>query len=201
MPLVVGCAAGLATVLGVFEYTGGRFDGYFNRSEEDEFERKTRLRENRRRPIEETIRDVGEGRGRFLRHYSYGRPDRRLDKLTLLQVSALLGMKRGGERGSRRSTASRSIPSKRQLIKTRTTFLHQSSHFVNITVPGRCKGSLRLFSRQFEFSCSPRPKVPPHGAYEHAGADFSEVCSLPIFIPSSPWPWALIPSPECMMRS
>ncbi|KEZ42873.1 NADH:ubiquinone reductase (H(+)-translocating) [Scedosporium apiospermum] len=63
MPLVVGCAAGLATVLGVFEYTGGRFDGYFNRSEEDEFERKTRLRENRRRPIEETIRDVGEGRG------------------------------------------------------------------------------------------------------------------------------------------
>ncbi|PKS13000.1 hypothetical protein jhhlp_000341 [Lomentospora prolificans] len=63
-PVIVGCGAGLAALLGVFEYTGGRFDGYYTRrSEEDEFERKQRLRENRRRPIEETIRDVGEGRG------------------------------------------------------------------------------------------------------------------------------------------
>ncbi|CAI4219584.1 unnamed protein product [Parascedosporium putredinis] len=64
LPIVVGCGAGLAALLGVFEYTGGRFDGYYNRRpEEDEFDRKQRLRENRRRPIEETIRDVGEGRG------------------------------------------------------------------------------------------------------------------------------------------
>ena len=34
----------------------------------DEYERKEYLRNNRRRPIEETIADVGEGRGTTLRH-------------------------------------------------------------------------------------------------------------------------------------
>ena len=36
MPTILGCSAGLALILGVFEYTGGRFDGYYNRREEDD---------------------------------------------------------------------------------------------------------------------------------------------------------------------
>ncbi|SPO05206.1 related to NADH-ubiquinone oxidoreductase 21.3 kDa subunit [Cephalotrichum gorgonifer] len=63
MPKVVGAGAGLAIVLGVFEYTGGRFDGYLNRREEDAFDRRQRMLTQRRRPLEETIADVGEGRG------------------------------------------------------------------------------------------------------------------------------------------
>ncbi len=47
-----------------FDYTGGSLRG--TRTEVpgmDEYERKEYLRKNRRRPIDETIADVGEGRG------------------------------------------------------------------------------------------------------------------------------------------
>ncbi|KAL2107888.1 hypothetical protein VUR80DRAFT_4515 [Thermomyces stellatus] len=63
MPAVLGCGAGLALVLSVFEYTGGRFDGYFNRREEDAFEIRERMMKNRRKSLEETLAEVGEGRG------------------------------------------------------------------------------------------------------------------------------------------
>jgi hypothetical protein len=65
MPVVVGCGAGLAVFLSAFEFTGGRLDGYYNRSEEDSFERRERMLKTRRRPLEETIADVGEGRGKW----------------------------------------------------------------------------------------------------------------------------------------
>ena len=63
MPTVLGCGAAMAIVLGVFEYTGGRFDGYYNRREEDSFEIRERMFKNRRKSLEETIAEVGEGRG------------------------------------------------------------------------------------------------------------------------------------------
>jgi hypothetical protein len=52
-----------AVLLGAFDYTGGRINGWNRDSEVDEFDRKQYLRKNRRRPIEETIAEVGEGRG------------------------------------------------------------------------------------------------------------------------------------------
>jgi hypothetical protein len=64
-PAVLGFGALTAIVLGAYDYTGGSLTGYTKDPEIDEFERKEALRKNRRRPIEETINELGEGRGRL----------------------------------------------------------------------------------------------------------------------------------------
>jgi hypothetical protein len=63
MPAVIGYGAGLALTLGVFDYTGNSVRGLFHKG--DEVARKEAIRANRRRPLEETIATVGEGRGMF----------------------------------------------------------------------------------------------------------------------------------------
>ncbi|KAJ9148488.1 NADH-ubiquinone oxidoreductase subunit [Pleurostoma richardsiae] len=62
MPAILGCGATFAVLLSAYEYTGGSLRGYSRDPEADEFDRKEKLRLNRRRPIEETIAEVGEGR-------------------------------------------------------------------------------------------------------------------------------------------
>lgn len=64
MPAVVGHAAALAIILGTFEYTGGSFAIKQRDPNFDETGRKLALRANMRRPLEETIEELGEGRGR-----------------------------------------------------------------------------------------------------------------------------------------
>lgn len=56
----------LAVVLGTFDYTGGALSGIGRDPDADEYERKQALRKNRRRPIQETIDELGEGRGELL---------------------------------------------------------------------------------------------------------------------------------------
>ena len=68
IPAVLGYGAGLAVLLGTFDYTGGKLTGYTKDPDMDEFDRKEYLRKNRRRPIQEVIDELGEGRGR----HSYG---------------------------------------------------------------------------------------------------------------------------------
>lgn len=53
--------------MSAFEYTGGSLRGGSRTevSSMDEYDRKEYLRKNRRRPIEETISDIGEGRGTY----------------------------------------------------------------------------------------------------------------------------------------
>lgn len=54
--------------MGAYDYGGGALTGYKKDPEVDEFDRKDFLRKNRRRPLEETISEIGEGRGMsFLR--------------------------------------------------------------------------------------------------------------------------------------
>lgn len=53
-----------AVLLAAFDYTGSSIRGYDKDADLDEFERKQAIRKNRRRPIEETISQLGEGRGR-----------------------------------------------------------------------------------------------------------------------------------------
>ena len=65
MPAVVGYGSALAVILGTFTYTGGRLSGFRRDPEVDEVSRKEHLRKNRRRPIEEVINELGEGRGEF----------------------------------------------------------------------------------------------------------------------------------------
>lgn len=63
IPAVLGLGAGLAVLQGVFTYTGGAFSGYDKGPSVDEFDRKEQLRKNRRRPVQETLNELGEGRG------------------------------------------------------------------------------------------------------------------------------------------
>jgi len=53
----------LAAVLAAFNYTGGKLTGYAKDPEVDEVSRKEYIRNNRRRPLEETVAQLGEGRG------------------------------------------------------------------------------------------------------------------------------------------
>lgn len=64
MPAILGYGAFTSVVLAVFDYTGASLRGKRPEIEGmDEFERKEHLRKNRRRPIEETLAEIGEGRG------------------------------------------------------------------------------------------------------------------------------------------
>jgi hypothetical protein len=78
IPAVLGYGAGLAVLLGTFDYTGGKLTGYTKDPDMDEFDRKEYLRKNRRRPIQEVIDELGEGRGR----HSHG-----FEEITIVLVS------------------------------------------------------------------------------------------------------------------
>jgi hypothetical protein len=65
LPAVVGYGTALAILAGVFDYTGGAFTGPTYDPTVDEVARKEYLRKNKRRPIQETIAELGEGRGIF----------------------------------------------------------------------------------------------------------------------------------------
>ena len=60
---VLGCGAALSVLLSTFTYTGDVLSGYNKDPDVDEFERREGLRKNRRRPIQETLEELGEGRG------------------------------------------------------------------------------------------------------------------------------------------
>ena len=67
LPAVLGHGAALSVIMAVFEYQGGSLSGFRKDPDVDEFERKEELRKNRRRPIQETIGELGEGRGKVKR--------------------------------------------------------------------------------------------------------------------------------------
>jgi len=64
MPAVLGYGASLAVIMAAFDYTGGSLFGYQRDPAIDEYDRKEALRANKRRPIQETIDELGEGRGK-----------------------------------------------------------------------------------------------------------------------------------------
>lgn len=63
IPAVLGYGVALSTAMAAFEYTGGTLFGYKKDHTEDEFERRQKLRKAFRTPAEETISELGEGRG------------------------------------------------------------------------------------------------------------------------------------------
>jgi len=77
VPAVLGYGAMTACFLGVYDLGGGALTGYKKGKEMDEFEYKQYLRKNRRRPIQETIDEIGEGRG----VYAPGYPERRAARI------------------------------------------------------------------------------------------------------------------------
>lgn len=60
---MLGAGAVFSTVLTAFRYTNGFKGDKSADVEEDEVDRKERLKKNRRQPISETIEQLGEGRG------------------------------------------------------------------------------------------------------------------------------------------
>lgn len=62
IPVVVGLGSGIGAFQGMFYYLGGRYDTF--RHERDEFARKETIRRTTRLPIEQTISEIGEGRGK-----------------------------------------------------------------------------------------------------------------------------------------
>ncbi|MCJ1364214.1 hypothetical protein MMC16_003323 [Acarospora aff. strigata] len=76
VPSVLGYGAGLAVLLGTFDYTGAALTGYTKDPEVDEYERKELLRRNRRRPIQQTVEELGEGRGIYGPGYDERRRER-----------------------------------------------------------------------------------------------------------------------------
>lgn len=65
IPAVLGYGAALSVVMTAFQFSGGSLFGAKDQSV-DEYERKEALRRNRRRPIQETLEELGEGRGTSL---------------------------------------------------------------------------------------------------------------------------------------
>lgn len=69
MPQIVGWGAGISIVMSALQFTGGSIQGKGKNERPDvidEYERKEYLRRNRRRPMIETIAEVGEGRGKMM---------------------------------------------------------------------------------------------------------------------------------------
>lgn len=94
----MGLGGGLAVLQGFFYYLGGRLDSF--RKEADEFERKEIIRRTTRVPIEQTISEIGEGRGKSRNPQHHHFPN-------TTQASDLPATRRGGHSDSRRSTVSR----------------------------------------------------------------------------------------------
>ncbi|EON65115.1 hypothetical protein W97_04352 [Coniosporium apollinis CBS 100218] len=76
LPSTLGYGAALAVILGAFDYTGGMLSGYTRDPTVDEVSRKEYLRKNRRRPIEQTVAELGEGRGVYAPGYEERRRER-----------------------------------------------------------------------------------------------------------------------------
>lgn len=67
----MGYGTALAVILGAFTYTGGKLTGYRRDPTVDEVSRKEYLRKNRRRSIEQTVNELGEGRGKCLQSHMH----------------------------------------------------------------------------------------------------------------------------------
>lgn len=63
IPYMLGAGACFGTAMAAFRYTNGLSGFRQIETDEDEVERKEMLRKMRRRPLQETIEQLGEGRG------------------------------------------------------------------------------------------------------------------------------------------
>lgn len=69
IPSIFGYGTALAVALAAFEYTGGSLWGKGKDQNVDKYEELERLRKNYRTPAEQTIAEIGEGRGMYLHSF------------------------------------------------------------------------------------------------------------------------------------
>ncbi|KAF1956592.1 hypothetical protein CC80DRAFT_472142 [Byssothecium circinans] len=79
IPFMLGAGAGFGTVLAAYRYTSG-LSGHSKDEDEDEVERKEANKKMRRRPLQETLEQLGEGRGIYGPGYEERRRERLLAK-------------------------------------------------------------------------------------------------------------------------
>ena len=65
MPLTLGAGAGFGVAVAAFRYTKGLKGYNIKEDSDDEIARKEEMRKMRRRPLQETLEQLGEGRGTF----------------------------------------------------------------------------------------------------------------------------------------
>ncbi|KAL4881380.1 hypothetical protein BJY04DRAFT_188786 [Aspergillus karnatakaensis] len=75
-PALLGYGAALATTLGGFEYSGGSLFGKKRDPNVDEFDRREKIRTQWRSPGEQTLAELGEGRGIYGPGYAERRRER-----------------------------------------------------------------------------------------------------------------------------
>ncbi|KAH7138009.1 NADH-ubiquinone oxidoreductase 213 kDa subunit [Dendryphion nanum] len=80
LPFMIGAGVVFGTVQSAFAYTEGFSPKTVTYGDEDEVERRETLKKLRRRPIEETIEQLGEGRGIYAPGYEERRRERLLAK-------------------------------------------------------------------------------------------------------------------------
>jgi hypothetical protein len=100
----LGYGAALSVVLAAFTFTGGKLTGYERDPTVDEVSRKEYLRKNRRRPVDEIVNELGEGRGMNMISRSVAR-ESELGSLTCTQESPLPVTRSAGPNASRPTTA------------------------------------------------------------------------------------------------
>ncbi|KAJ5972051.1 Mitochondrial inner membrane translocase subunit Tim17/Tim22/Tim23/peroxisomal protein PMP24 [Penicillium vulpinum] len=76
LPAVLGYGIALSTAMTAFEYTGGSLFGYKKDTSVDEFDRRTALRKAFQTPGEQTVAELGEGRGIYGPGYEERRRER-----------------------------------------------------------------------------------------------------------------------------
>ena len=121
----MGYGAALSIFLAAFTYTGGKLTGYERDPEVDEVSRKEFLRKNRRRPVDEIVNELGEGRGmhwttQVTRHGFWS------ILLTPAQVSPLPATRSAGHSASRPTTA---LTSPSLLRRRYVTYTHNNTIF------------------------------------------------------------------------
>ncbi|KAJ5295892.1 hypothetical protein PENANT_c001G04630 [Penicillium antarcticum] len=75
-PALLGYGVAVSTVMTAFEYTGGSLFGYNKDTSVDEFDRRQQLRKAFQTPGEQTVAELGEGRGIYGPGYEERRAER-----------------------------------------------------------------------------------------------------------------------------
>jgi hypothetical protein len=115
----MGYGAALSVVLAAFTFTGGKLTGYERDPTVDEVSRKEFLRKNRRRPIDQIVNELGEGRGTHMISTGVARK-LEIGLLTQTQESPPPVTRSAGHSASRPTTAltSRSLLRRRYVLYT-----------------------------------------------------------------------------------
>jgi hypothetical protein len=124
-PAVMGYGAALSVVLAAFTYTGGKLTGYERDPTVDEVSRKEFLRKNRRRPVDEIVNELGEGRGTCWICDAMQSRSFRLEchLLIYMQESTRLATRSAGHSASRPTTVSMFPP---LLLRKYVSYTHNT---------------------------------------------------------------------------